>query len=95
MSADNWAQCPVCVKKSEDFKISEEKRVNESYGKVSREEYQQSVADLYQLKKSVVGDRMREDYEISSEEGFLFINYKASCKDCEFKHSFKHEEAML
>lgn len=82
MSADNWRVCPKC------------KKTNESkgslYGKVSEEEYLDS---LNQLK--VDEETLREDYEIGIDErGEFYVDYSCRCQTCGFGFHYKHSQML-
>lgn len=93
MSADNWAFCPQCVKKAEIFKEKEIKKANQSYGKVTPEEY----LDLRKAAETPVDleQTFREDYSIGVDgKGGFIVDYSGSCKVCGLKYSYKYVEQI-
>ena len=84
MSADNWTTCPNCLNEYE----KKLKLINESYGKVSAEEY---IKMLSTLKDPVYNkSTLREDYEMGIKDGVFEINYQSYCEICDwgFKYNF-------
>lgn len=86
MSADNWTVCPQCKKKAEkDFK-DEQKKVNESYGKVSADEY----LAMLPIEIPNVETDLREDYEVGIIKGVFKVKYKSRCEECGFTYNYSH-----
>ena len=91
MSADNWTYCPKCTEKANIARQAFEKKVKDSYGKVSAEEYLRLTE---QLKKPDEREQtLREDYELGIVEGRFYVSYRASCTACKFSFTFKEERA--
>ncbi len=88
MSADNWIVCPKCREEAKAQKVSARKLADESYGKVSQEEYLQlkENADAYSHAK--IEETLRENYEFSLFDGFLDMNYDALCNVCGFEFHY-------
>lgn len=94
MSADNWTNCPKCMKIAVEEKDKENKEAAESYGKVSEIEYiqilEKAQADIN------MEQTLREDYEFYMEDdGTLTANYRARCDRCGFKHESNHTKKVL
>lgn len=93
MSADAWRICPQCLVEDQKKRIEAMETMEESYGKVSPEEWLKMKADLE--KRSHLEETLREDYGIGTdEEGHFYVSYEARCEVCGFQHSFKHEEGL-
>jgi len=109
MSADNWAICPKCLKGMKDSLEKAEQKLlsvkRDSYGQVEYDEFLRIIekADnrVQELKSGIEkllrSPAMREDYEISLDEGGVFsVSYKARCTVCGFEHVFKaHEDVAI
>jgi hypothetical protein len=68
-----------------------EKKVKDSYGKVSAEEY---LCLTKQFEKPVEREQtLREDYELGIVENKFYVSYRASCTACKFSFTFKEERA--
>lgn len=99
MSADNWTQCPQCRKNEEANVDDLDKRVVESYGKVSADEYLKLVKQSREAadalsNHSSAKDTLREDWDIGILKGQFYAYYGASCSVCGFEFTFKHEEEL-
>jgi hypothetical protein len=85
MSADAWRECPNCRKPNS-------KKLADAYGKVSQDEY------LSMFDKLGISDErttLREDYEISTDEGGEFyIAYSCYCEVCKFAFTYKYREQI-
>ena len=94
MSADNWRVCPQCVAKERAEVAALKKLADKSYGKVSAQEWQSKIAAIAE-RESLEDDMpasLREDYELwIDDNGKFHVSYRASCQDCPYKFSFKHE----
>lgn len=91
MSADNWRECPKCLKDAIARKEALANKVIESYGKISAEEYLSLVAE--QQEPIVPDVTLREDWDIFTDEtGIFLVSYRCSCSKCGFSYRFKHEE---
>lgn len=93
MGANNWAKCPKCLKIVQNKKDILRKRAFDGYGKLPPEEYERL---LLESKEPINLDcTLREDYEIyMDEDGYLTIEYSASCNLCGFSCEFNHSEQM-
>lgn len=88
MSADAWVVCPECLKKIESRNAERVKKAEDSYGKVTPEEY----LKLYELANQPIEAKrtLREDYELDVlDDGSFYISFKASCYDCSYSFKFK------
>lgn len=93
MSADNWTYCPKCHKNELDTRSKKELAIKQSYGKMSAEEYLQSIK---QLEEPVEYEQsLRENYEFGIFEGKFFVSYRASCSVCKYTFTFKEERAAV
>lgn len=90
MSADNWTFCPKC-KSSEIRKVKELRRdLEESYGKVSFEEYKQKLAVVEAAEENLedfAEDTLREDYSQGIRDGVYSLEYRARCTKCDFTYT--------
>lgn len=91
MSADNWTQCPRCLKRRAAEVENKTTQVEGAYGKVPVEQFDRLRAELESLKSDRVDDTFREDYEIvGADEGFIEVIYRGSCGTCNLRTEFKH-----
>ena len=84
MSADNWTECPECMKKDLMRKKNEEQVRDEAYGKVIQEKY----LELVRIAKQPVQHNqcLAEYYEfMMMRDKRLFISYSCKCDECSFK----------
>jgi len=88
---DNWTYCPKCEEKADVAHKAFEKKVKDSYGKVSAEEYLHLTEQLKKPDERV--QTLREDYELGIVENKFYVSYRASCTACNFSFSFKEERA--
>lgn len=90
MSADRWSICPACKKKAEADKAAAHRKVADTYGKITPEEYQRMFRQADAPIK--LEETLREDYEIGTHgdgDSEFKIDYRCSC-DCGFSFSYKH-----
>lgn len=96
MSADSWSVCPRCDDKikKEYKKASDE--IENSYGKVSLEEYRNLVDKLKNIKKvEECGNNLREDYELGIKlSGLFYVNYSGYCTVCGFVFNYEYEQLL-
>ncbi len=93
MSPTNWAVCPKCSNSAKLQLEEEKKKVEESYGKVSSQEYRKLEQE--RPKSVKLEPTLREDFDIGIlVEGKFSVVYNARCDKCGLKHSFKHEEMI-
>ena len=86
MSAENWAQCPVCTKKFEAERLT-------LYGSVPEDKY---LSEVKRIEGAIKAQNLREDYELGIDlEGNFFVKYYATCSICGFCHEFKTGENVL
>ena len=94
MGADNWAQCPRCVKRAKKDAERAVVDAEKSYGKVPVTEYLRlkTVADAG---PDEVARHFREDYEQGvDEDGKLYVIYRGWCQDCGYGVDFRHEAVV-
>jgi len=101
MSADNWSNCPNCLKKRKLKKQTHEGLLQQFYGKVSAEEYLEMSRNPKHPKfKNAVPvfeedtyeeGSLREDYcQGVDDDGVYSVEYHCSCGNCGFQWSYKH-----
>ena len=84
MSADNWGICPKCYQ-------SKFKKMKDSYGKVSQEEYLKMIN-----RNPLLDATLREDYEIwTDKDGTFNIIYNCHCEECNFTYKYKFEKNLM
>ena len=89
MSADNWAQCPRCVKRHEKALREGAARVAEAYGKVPLEEWDRMRDWQSEAESELIRETFREDYEFyGAEDGEVVASYSGSCSECGLSLSF-------
>lgn len=94
MSADNWTQCPRCLKRDKFEADRRSRAAAESYGRVPAAEYERLCEAARQPPREEA--LLREDWEAGMDgTGLLQIFYHASCQRCGFKHDFKHSEQVV
>ena len=93
MSANNWRTCPECIRNWYDKKEQALRKITESYGKVSVEDYNYSKKEYEKMVRSGVSSTLREYYELGMDDTGLFgMSYHCSCDTCGFEFTYKHEE---
>ena len=93
MSADNWAECPLCKAK----KALALKSLEDQYGKVSHEEYEKLREGLDNVSKedSDEEDSLREDHEQGVDtNGCCYVIYSGVCSDCGASWQFRKDDIM-
>jgi hypothetical protein len=94
MSADNWGICPRCQKKEEKRRERLEKKIEEAYGTLPREQYLALVKEA-EAPQPEVKRTLREDYELGTEEdGEFYVTYRCSCNVCGYAAKFEHKEVL-
>jgi len=88
MSADNWTNCPKCVRKAVNDFDKLEQKFSKAYGVVTEEEYGR-LSEKVAAGVPRVEQTLREDYDVGIFEGVFRFTYCASCTKCGFK--FKHK----
>lgn len=97
MSADNYSACPRCVKELEAAATLALMMADDAYGKVDRQTYAylEVQADKAQKASEEPPDTLEEYYEIGIDDaGKFYVHYSAECRNCTFKHEFKHESPV-
>lgn len=93
MGADNWTYCPKCqplpLKSAQDLAFEAAKKL---YGKVSAEQYADSIAGAREQSDDPPEPTLREDYELGIQEGEFEVSYGAYCTACKFEFSFNHKQ---
>jgi len=94
MSADNWTQCPRCLKRRAVEVENKQTQLDASYGKVPLDRFDSMRHELETLKTDKVDETFREDWEIGVFNGEFFVQYKGSCGTCNLRYEFKYEETV-
>lgn len=98
MSANNLVKCPRC--KANRIKTAQESeaKVQEAYGTVGLEEFNQlrAIADAQALAVDASGlETFREDYEIyGADEGEVRVRYSGRCTRCGLELNFTHRHPL-
>lgn len=94
MSANNWRQCPKCLKKESSDKEELLDRIDKAYGRVPKEKYNELVESA--KKPTRIKATFREDYQIGLNDRDRFIiGYRGRCDECEFKYEFNIDKFVL
>jgi len=89
MSADNWGICPSCYNKALQSKNADRKTVEESYGKISLEDFNKMFKEAARKVEPEDFRTLREDYEIGVDrEGTFEVTYSGHCSECGFIFRF-------
>lgn len=95
MSADNWAVCPRCLKRAEAERDKLERKVQDAYGKLPKDEYLALVKKAEQPQKPL-DHTLREDYEQGTDEdGEYSVNYTCSCSKCGYAAQYKYSAVLV
>ena len=95
MSADNWTQCPRCLKRRGMEIENKQTQLDASYGKVPLDRFDRMRGELETLKSDRVDETFREDYEIcGADEGVVEVSYRGSCGICNLRMEFKHSHEI-
>ena len=69
--------------------------MSRSYGKVTREEYEQALKDLAELRdqedQDDDGDTLREDYQLGIYNDGFAVHYRGECQTCGLTFTFEHK----
>ena len=85
MSADDWRECPNCIKKAEE-------ELGKVYGKVGKEEYLKLQKELTAVEEK---ETLRIDREYGvDKKGNLYVNFGAGCEECGFSGQMFFDEAI-
>jgi hypothetical protein len=83
MTASNWAVCPKCVNLANVKAEQQVTAIQESYGKVTQQEYTAMLAAVPAPMSGNIGETFREDYEIyGAEQGEITVDYHGECTRC-------------
>lgn len=93
MSANNWAQCPICYLATLKEREASKKLANDSYGKVPPDEYRRLYAQANPTVK-LVQFTLKESYEIGIFNGTFQVRYSANCVQCGFEYTRNYEEVI-
>lgn len=96
MSADNWAICPQCKATNAAILERQEQGLASEYGKIPAQDWLERRKALDAARSlSNTDPTLREDYGFHmSEDGEFTAVYYASCRECGFKHTFKHKQQL-
>lgn len=96
MSADNWSECPNCVRILRQKQAAARTIVEKDYGKIPAEKYLENFRRLEEsFPSEPTGTTLREDYSFWLDGHTLDIDYVAQCSDCQFRYTFKRKENIL
>ena len=95
MSADNWTQCPRCLKRRGMEAENKAVQVDAAYGNVPVGEFDKLRSELADLRSYPIDNTFREDYEIlGAEDGTVEVRYSGSCGTCNLRTEFKHSHEI-
>ena len=91
MSADRWSVCPDCYAQDQKKLDAMRKQQEESYGKVSKAQYEQKAFEIRSLADKlggVIKTELREDWEIirGETEDSVQFKYSCSCYQCGYNY---------
>jgi len=96
MSADRWGVCPNCKRIHDDKAAKEAKRLEGMYGKVSIDEFLTRKKTHDALVNAPMPTNLREDWGVGmDEDGNFSFEYYASCRECGWEFSHKHEQKAV
>lgn len=100
MSANNWRDCPRCLRESRIRAALRLKDAHALYGTVSRADYEAALAEVSEQDEldfeSVDGGSFRENFRIlTRDDGVFTVSYSGSCGICGFEHKFRCEQQTL
>lgn len=85
--------CEVCLENETEELKCRKQDIDESYGKVSSQEYSQRLHD-YENDISEIGNyNLEESYSIGVAQGVFSVSYRAFCMRCGFKYGYKYSES--
>lgn len=87
MSADSWQVCPNCEKLNEEKENKYWETVENSYGKIYPEEYEEKINNPPEFE---IDETLAEYYEIGIDNSKmeLFIRYSCFCNVCGFNYEY-------
>jgi len=88
MSADNWTYCPKCIQKENETHETLKQKANDSYGKISPNEYIKLIEELNKRHLAEPKTTLAEYYEIGILKNEFFIRYRSHCIMCGFEYNF-------
>lgn len=94
MSADNWTQCPRCLKRRAVEVENKTVAVDAAYGNVTVDQFDHLRSELANLKSDRVDETFREDWEIGLSDGEFFVRYRGSCGSCNLRYEFKYDDTV-
>lgn len=99
MSADNWSECPRCLRNNKKEAQAIITKARSHYGIVGLKVYTELVKaaekEADELRDPVDSTPLREDYQIyTTNDGKFVISYSASCYTCGWENLFEHEEQL-
>lgn len=99
MSADNWTNCPRCLKEAEEAFQNHQRQVDGLYGKVPVEEFDKARAALIEDDEALCSPTafltFREDYKFfGAEDGVVTVRYKGECTKCKTKLEFREDHQI-
>lgn len=100
MSADNWRQCPRCVKEASEKCNALDGDLSAAYGTVSLKEYEETRLETQARVREIMAvaseEVMREDYDVGMDgHGKEFaVSYRAYCTRCGAEFKFEAEQTV-
>lgn len=85
MSADNWAECPRCIRRAQAALAEQNETLRKAYQTLPMEEFVRLSAELKAKAEVLRPDRrtFREDYEFyGAEDGAVRVSYRGECTVC-------------
>ena len=96
MSANNWRECPRCVKTAKDEVEKLQEEAAKAYGKVSREKWTAMTARATEAAEKESESTLREDWHLGVDDAGEFeVSYRCSCQNCRYEFRFKHKEQTV
>lgn len=98
MGADNWRNCPQCIKNCRDAHEAQRKALEDKYGKIPKAEYEGEQKKLVELslkldKKDFCTLPEYIDIRIC-EDGEFVVYYGATCTVCGFSFSYDFKQQV-
>ena len=94
MSADNWAECPRCLRRAQADIASQQTAVQARYGKIPADEFIEALAMIPDAPERGP-QTFREDYEIyGAATGVVTVSYSGGCGNCGLSLNFKYDQPI-
>lgn len=94
MSANNWRTCPKCRQVQEANRKARINDARNAYGKAPIEKFTAMLDAANEQPE--LEESMRENYQLGvGSDGKFYVDYRASCENCDFEFSFKHDQDAM